>query len=70
MAVQTLTELKMYIGGEWVESSSGDWVEVHNPATGELVGRVPSASRADVDRAVAEARESFNDGRWRKMWLP
>ncbi len=41
MAVATITELKMLIGGEWVESSSGEWMDVRSPATGEVVGRVP-----------------------------
>ncbi|MEO7118700.1 MAG: aldehyde dehydrogenase family protein, partial [Candidatus Limnocylindrales bacterium] len=70
MAVQTVTELRMFIDGEWVESSSGEWIDVQNPATGELAGRVPAGTEADVDRAVAAARASFNDKRWRGMWLP
>jgi betaine-aldehyde dehydrogenase len=70
MAVQTLHELKMFIDGEAVESSSGEWLDVRNPATGDLVGRVPSATEADVDRAVKAARRAFEDGRWRKLWMP
>ncbi len=70
MAVQTVTELKMFIGGEWVGSSSGEWIDVLNPATGELVGRVPAGTEADVDRAVRAAREAFRDGRWRSLWTP
>jgi len=70
MAVQTLIELKMFIDGEWVESSSGEWIDVRSPATGELVGRVPSATAADVDKAVKAARAAFKDGRWHKQWLP
>jgi betaine-aldehyde dehydrogenase len=70
MAVQTLVELKMFIDGEWVESSSGEWIDVRSPATGELVGRVPSATAADVDKAVKAARAAFKDGRWHKLWLP
>lgn len=38
MAVQTITEYKMLIDGEWAEASSGEWVDVRNPATGELTG--------------------------------
>ena len=59
MAIQTVTELKMFIGGEWVESGSGDWIDVRSPATGELVGRVPEGTAEDVDRAVRAAREAF-----------
>lgn len=70
MAIATVTDYKMLIGGEWVEATGGDWIEVMNPATGEPIGRVPAATEADVDRAVRAAREAFNDGRWRGMWLP
>ncbi|HET7677629.1 MAG TPA: gamma-aminobutyraldehyde dehydrogenase [Candidatus Limnocylindrales bacterium] len=71
MAVETTVKTyKMFIDGEWVESSSGEWIDVQNPATGEVVGRVPSGTQADVDRAVAAARRSFRDGRWRDLWIP
>jgi betaine-aldehyde dehydrogenase len=60
----------MLIGGEWVEAVGGEWIDVKSPATGELVGRVPKGSAADVDRAVKAARESFRDGRWRTKWIP
>ena len=60
----------MLIGGEWVESVSGEWIDVRSPATGELVGRVPKGTAADVDRAVRAAREAFNDGRWRSCGSP
>src|SRR5262245_28997159 len=70
MAVTTVSEFKLLIGGDWVESVSGEWTEVTNPATGQVVGRVPKGTAADVDRAVKSAREAFNDARWRGQWLP
>ncbi len=70
MAVASVTELRMLIGGEWVESVSGQWTDVRSPATGQVVGRVPKGTAADVDRAVAAAREAFDDARWRGQWLP
>lgn len=42
-------------------------IEVHNPATGELLATVPDATQGDVDRAVAAARESFEKKTWRGM---
>jgi acyl-CoA reductase-like NAD-dependent aldehyde dehydrogenase len=42
-------------------------IEVHNPATGELLATVPDATQADVDRAVAAARQSFETRTWRGM---
>ena len=47
-----------FIGGEWVAPSSTSFFEVHSPSTGELVGRTPEAMEADIDKAVAAAREA------------
>ena len=46
----------MYIGGEFVASESGQWMDSVNPATGEVHGRVPAGTAVDVDRAVQSAR--------------
>ncbi|QZT63095.1 aldehyde dehydrogenase [Mycolicibacterium austroafricanum] len=58
---------KLFIGGKWVEPATSDVIEVHSPATGELVGKVPLASAADVDAACAAAREAFDKGPWPHM---
>lgn len=55
---------KLFIGGKWVPPSTSDVVEVHSPATGEYVGKVPMAAPADVDAAVAAARKAFDEGPW------
>ncbi|MGE2722513.1 aldehyde dehydrogenase [Mycolicibacterium celeriflavum] len=55
---------KLFIGGKWVEPATSDVIEVHSPATGELVGKVPLASAADVDAACAAARKAFDEGPW------
>lgn len=55
---------KLFIGGKWVEPSTGDVIEVHSPATGRYVGKVPLAAKADVDAAVAAARVAFDHGPW------
>src|SRR6266567_8221256 len=58
-----------YIGGRWVPSAGGEWVENINPAdTRDLVGRFPRSTREDVDAAVAAAGEAFN--RWRRTPAP
>nr|WP_239094284.1 aldehyde dehydrogenase [Bacillus sp. B15-48] len=57
----------MYIGGEWVESSSGRMIDVVNPATEEVIFQVPEGNAEDIDRAVKAAREAFEHGPWRKM---
>ena len=69
MAVEVATDSRMFIDGASVPSDSGAWLEVRSPASGELVGRVPAGTEADVDRAVAAARAAFTDGRWSRMLL-
>jgi betaine-aldehyde dehydrogenase len=58
---------KLFIGGKWVEPSTTDVIEVHSPATGELVGKVPLAAEADVNAACAAARKAFDEGTWPQM---
>ena len=58
---------RLYIGGEWVAPSSSSVIDVFSPATEELVGRVPEAQVADIDRAVAAARDAFDNGPWPRM---
>src|SRR3954468_18497047 len=62
-----LRNYQLYIGGEWVEATSDDGLEVINPATEEAIGAVPQASIADVDRAVGAARRAFEEGSWRRL---
>lgn len=68
-----MTELvehgKLFIGGELTDPLGGDAIEVVSPHTEQVIGRVPHASRADVDRAVALAREAFEHGPWPRMSL-
>src|SRR3989440_5262112 len=59
IAEQILVRDKLYIGGEWVEPATDKTIEVVNPATEEVIGRVPEGAPQDVDRAVAAAREAF-----------
>ncbi len=54
----------LYIGGTHEKPSTTRTIDVRSPFTGEVVGRVPEASTADVDRAVAAARRAFDEGPW------
>jgi len=58
---------KLFIGGQWVEPSSSEIIEVFSPATGEKVGQAPLATKADVDAACAAARKAFDEGPWPRM---
>jgi acyl-CoA reductase-like NAD-dependent aldehyde dehydrogenase len=56
----------MLIDGQWVESSDGEFIPVENPGRkGSIVGEVPSAKAADVDRAVRAAARTFED--WKRV---
>ena len=46
---------KQYINGEWVESASGETLEVINPATEEVLGTIAAGNKEDVDKAVEAA---------------
>ena len=54
----------MLLGKDWVSGQSGQWMEAINPATGEVLGRFPSADAQDVELAVAKAKETFAAGAW------
>jgi betaine-aldehyde dehydrogenase len=55
---------RLYIGGQWVAPAGTGTYEIHSPSDGSLVGTAPEATNADVDRAVAAARQAFDDGPW------
>jgi aldehyde dehydrogenase (NAD+) len=58
---------KLFIGGEWVAPATGDLIEVVSPHTEEVVATVPEGSVADIDRAVAAARDAFDNGEWPRL---
>ena len=61
-----IKNFKMYINGEWVESSSGKKIETLNPETNKVWATVPEASEVDVDKAVKAAQDAFN-GSWSNL---
>jgi aldehyde dehydrogenase (NAD+) len=58
---------RLFIGGEWVEPAGSATIDVISPHTEELVGRVPEGTGADIDRAVAAARDAFDNGEWPRL---
>jgi acyl-CoA reductase-like NAD-dependent aldehyde dehydrogenase len=58
---------RFYIGGEWTKPSSAAKLHVINSATEELFVSVAEAREADIDRAVAAARQAFDHGPWPRM---
>ncbi|WP_372986995.1 CoA-acylating methylmalonate-semialdehyde dehydrogenase [Marinobacter sp.] len=63
----SVREIPLFIDGKPVRSESSEWRDVVNPATQEVVSRVPFATEAEVERAVASAKEAFRE--WRKVSL-
>ena len=58
-------EISLHIDGAWVKGARGKSEPVLNPATGEAIGTVPHADRADLDRALAAAAKGF--AAWRRV---
>lgn len=58
-AAEVQTRDRIFIGGEWVEPSGAEPIEVVNPTTEEVIGTIPGCSPVDVDRAVGAARGAF-----------
>jgi phenylacetaldehyde dehydrogenase len=53
-----------FIGGEWLRPPGRSMIDVHDPATGGVIAQVPDAEPADVNEAVAAARDAFD----REIW--
>ena len=63
--MNTYEQLSLYIDGEFIRGDGRREQEVFNPATGEVIGSLPHATRADLDRALAAAQRSFQS--WRSV---
>ncbi len=62
-----LPRTQLLIGGAWHDASDDRTYEDSNPATGTKLAAVASATRDDVDAAVAAARRAFDTGKWPTM---
>ncbi len=58
------TRDRLFIGNEWVAPATNRTIDVISPITEEVYARTPDGSPADIDRAVAAARDAFDDGPW------
>ncbi|MBO3273975.1 CoA-acylating methylmalonate-semialdehyde dehydrogenase [Pseudomonas schmalbachii] len=63
-ATAATATVKLLIDGKLVESTTSEWREVINPATQEVLARVPFATQEEIDAAVASARKAFKT--WKK----
>lgn len=59
MNFEKLNNKKLYINGKYVNSKLDEWIDVENPATGEIIAKVPKASDDEINLAVESAYEAF-----------
>ncbi|XP_041122205.1 methylmalonate-semialdehyde dehydrogenase [acylating], mitochondrial-like [Polyodon spathula] len=50
---------KLFIDGKFVESKSSEWIDIHNPATNEVIGRVPKATQEEMLAAAQSCKTAF-----------
>ncbi|MPT47138.1 MAG: aldehyde dehydrogenase [Sphingobium sp.] len=55
---------KLFIGGQWVDSTGDDSFDLVDPNNETVTGRIVAANAADMDQAVTAARKAFDDGPW------
>src|SRR5713226_9653389 len=64
IAAPPITKVPNFINGVWQDSAASDWQDVTNPATGEVLARVPLCDSAEVKNAVAAAASAYPG--WRR----
>jgi len=67
MQAEAVPPYKMFVDGSWVDSHSEKDYPVFNPATGQVLARVPSGDIEDVNSAVDSAKDAFEDPGWRLL---
>lgn len=64
----SIKTLKNYIGGQWVDSHATEFEDIINPATEEVIAKVPLSPQEDVTKAVKVAQEAFE--MWQRVSVP
>ncbi len=62
-----IRQTQCFIGGNWIPAASGKTFQTQNPATEEVIADVAEGDAADVDAAVAAARDALENGPWATM---
>src|SRR5690242_16141859 len=65
MSIAGYSNTHLFIDGEWCDAKSGETIDVVNPATGDVIGKVAKAGNVDLERVVAASRRGF--ATWRNM---
>src|ERR1700739_4903810 len=56
-----------FVDGREIEAGNGELLDVRNPATGDVIARIPNSTAADIDRAMKSARAAFEGKAWGGM---
>ena len=64
VAAPPVINVANYVNGRWIESTTADWVDVTNPATGEVIARTPLSDAPEVAAAVEAAAAAYPE--WRR----
>ncbi len=59
VAAPPLTKIPNYVNGQWQDSTATEWQDVVNPATGEVLARVPLSDVAEVGRVIEAASAAY-----------
>ena len=65
MTTPSYPDVRLLIANEWVDAAGGKTIDVRNPATGAVIGKVAHAGQVDLDRALEAARKGFEV--WRQV---
>src|ERR1700710_2686457 len=56
-----------FVDGGEIEAGHGEMLDVRNPATGDVIARIPNSTAGDIDRAMKSARAAFEGKAWGGM---
>lgn len=63
-----MKKVPLFIDGEFIQSTSNEWIDVTNPATQEVIAQVPCATDAEMAAAIASAEKAF--ATWKEVAVP
>src|ERR1700760_128203 len=56
-----------FVDGGEIDAGRGEMLDVRNPATGDVIAKIPNSTRDDIDRAMTSARKAFEGKAWGDM---
>ncbi|VDM36551.1 unnamed protein product [Toxocara canis] len=65
IAMAAATEVNMWIDGRAVRSKTNEWIDLTNPATNEVIGKVPKCTKAEMQTAVDSCKQAFK--KWKDI---